>query len=66
MVVSQDGHVFLCFASCCSSLSYINLTADFTGEGGGVAAFWLSVFVSVFASVFQLFHIRSDHNFLLF
>ena len=34
MVVSQDGHVFLCFASCCSSLLYIDLTADFTGEVG--------------------------------
>ena len=30
-VVSQDGHVFLCFASRCSSLSYIDLAMDFMG-----------------------------------
>ena len=63
---------FLKMATCffallaAAPLFYTSISPQTSRGGGGVAAFWLSVFVSVFAPVFQLFRIRSHHNFLPF
>ena len=61
MIVSQDGHAFLCFASRCSSLSYSSILSRTSRGSGCILALCLC-----FSFCASLFLTRSHYSFLPF